>query len=82
MPRTTNTEAELKSIVAAALGVEESQVTKETDLSGLDSLDAVEAVMDIECAFSIQIEDEAIEEFGNRSRKTFGDLVEAVEKLL
>lgn len=68
----------IREIIMDQLGVDESTITEETDLSKdleADSLDAVEIIMAMEEEFGIEIPDEEAEKF-----KTVGDLVKYVEQ--
>ncbi len=52
-----------RALVVEQLGVEETEVTRDSNLMtdlGADSLDIVELVMDAEVAFHIEIEDDAL----------------------
>ena len=67
----------VKNIIVEQLGVDESLVTKETNLMKdleADSLDAVEIILGIEESFGIDIPDEEAEKF-----ETVRDLVEYVD---
>ena len=69
----------VKNIIVEQLGVDESLVTKETNLMKdleADSLDAVEIIMGIEEEFGIEIPDEEAEKF-----QLVGDLVEYIEEV-
>ena len=68
----------IRSIIMEQLSVEESLVTKDTNLMKdleADSLDAVEIIMAIEEEFDIEIPDEEAEKF-----QLVGDLVRYVEE--
>lgn len=67
----------LKEIIVDELGVEESEVTLEaniTDDLGADSLDAVELIMAIEDEFEVKVSDEVAQSF-----KTVGQIVKFIE---
>ena len=60
----SNTEEQVKKIVAEHLGIDESKVTPESkfiDDLGADSLDTVELVMAFEEEFGVDIPDDAAE---------------------
>ncbi|MBI9016500.1 MAG: acyl carrier protein [Phycisphaerae bacterium] len=71
-------EATVIKIVAEQLGVDESEITRETsfvnDLNA-DSLDTVELVMEFEDAFDLSIPDEDAEKI-----QTVGQAIEHIEK--
>jgi acyl carrier protein len=73
-------EATVIKIVAEQLGVDESEITRETsfvnDLNA-DSLDTVELVMEFEDAFDLSIPDEDAEKI-----QTVGQAIEHIEKHL
>ena len=63
----------LKEILSEQLGVDEDRITVQTTIDdlGADSLDLVEAVMNIEEAFGVNIDDNEIENL-----KTVGDFLD------
>ncbi|MCF0150309.1 MAG: acyl carrier protein [Firmicutes bacterium] len=68
------------SIIAEQLGIDETIITMDTNLTKdleADSLDAVEIIMSIEEEFGIEIEDDAASAF-----KSIGDIVAYVENAL
>ena len=70
----------LKSILSAQFGIDEDQITENTDVVndlGADSLDVVEMMMSLEDEFAVTIEDDKIAEL-----KTVGDVVRCVESML
>ena len=65
------------TIIAEHLGINESKISLDTSINEdleIDSLDAVEIIMAIEDAFSIEVDEEAIEQF-----TTVREMVEYVE---
>ena len=67
----------IQSIIADQLGIDEGDITSETNLTKdleADSLDAVEIIMAIEEEFGIEIPDDQAENF-----KLVGSLVKFVE---
>lgn len=67
----------IRTIIAEHLGIVESRITMDTSISEdleIDSLDAVEIIMAIEDAFSIDVDEEALEQF-----TTIREIVEYVE---
>ena len=67
----------IRTIIAEHLGINESKVSLDTSINEdleIDSLDAVEIIMAIEDAFSIEVDEEAIEQF-----TTVREMVEYVE---
>jgi len=70
-------ESRVKAIIVDKLGVDESEVTREssftTDL-GADSLDTVELIMEFEKEFNLAIPDDQAETIG-----TVGDAIKYVE---
>jgi len=65
-------------IVAAQLGVNKEQITKETSFVndlGADSLDTVELVMELEEEFDINIPDDSAEKI-----QTVGQAIDYIEK--
>ncbi|MGB5823205.1 MAG: acyl carrier protein [Proteocatella sp.] len=70
----------IKTIISEQLGIDEKDVTLDSNLTSdlnADSLDAVEIIMAIEDEYSIEIPDEKIEDF-----ETLHDLVEFIELLV
>ncbi len=65
----------IKKILAEQLDVDESTVTSDTTIEelGADSLDLVEAIMNIEDEFGIEIDDNDVENL-----KTVGDFLEYI----
>ena len=65
----------LKEILAEQLGADEDSITAQTTIDdlGADSLDLVEAVMNIEEAFGVNIDDDEIENL-----KTVGDFLDYI----
>ena len=76
----SDTFAEVKSVIAEELEVEEDQITMESmiveDL-GADSLDVVELIMRLEEKFDVEIPDEDAEKI-----QTVGDAVKFIEAKL
>jgi len=68
--------AKVKKMISEQLGVEESEIAKETSFEDLDadSLDIVELVMALEEEFSLEIADEEVEKI-----KSVGDVVRYIE---
>lgn len=68
--------AKVKGLISEQLGVDESEMTKDTSFEELnaDSLDIVELVMAIEEEFKLEISDEEVEKI-----KTVGDVVRYIE---
>lgn len=69
-------EERVKQIIVDKLGVEEGEVSMETNLMedlGADSLDTIELIMEFEKTFEVHIEDEKTENI-----KTVGDMVNAI----
>ncbi len=67
----------IKSILSAQFGIDEDQITENTDVVndlGADSLDVVEMMMSVEDEFGLMIEDEEIAEM-----RTVGDVVNYIE---
>ncbi|MBO7739553.1 MAG: acyl carrier protein [Oscillospiraceae bacterium] len=63
----------IKSILSAQFGIDEDQITENTDVVndlGADSLDVVEMMMSVEDEFGLMIEDEEFAEM-----RTVGDVV-------
>lgn len=72
-----NTLSKVISIISEQLGVDESQITSESNFVedlGADSLDVVELVMSIEEEFSVTIPDDVAEKM-----KTVGDVVSYIK---
>jgi len=70
-------EERVKDIVAEQMGVDKSQITRETSFIndlGADSLDTVELVMEFEDEFDISIPDEDAEKI-----QTVGQAIDYVE---
>ncbi|MBR6654042.1 MAG: acyl carrier protein [Oscillospiraceae bacterium] len=70
----------IKSILSSQFGIDEDQITENTDVVndlGADSLDVVEMMMSVEDEFGLMIEDEEIAEM-----KTVGDVVNYIESHL
>lgn len=70
----------IKSILSAQFGIDEDQITENTDVVndlGADSLDVVEMMMSVEDEFGLMIEDEEIAEM-----RTVGDVVNYIENHL
>lgn len=70
----------LRSLLAEQLGIEESQITPETDILddlGADSLDIVEVMMGLEETYNLVIVDEAVHEL-----RTVSDVVDFIEGML
>ncbi len=68
----------IKSIITEQLGVDEAEVTPDSDFVtdlGADSLDTVELVMALEEEFGIEISDEDAEKI-----KTVGDVVKYIDE--
>ena len=67
----------IRTIIAEHLGINESKISLDTSITEdleIDSLDAVEIIMAIEDAISIEVDEEAIEQF-----TTVREMVEYVE---
>jgi acyl carrier protein len=67
----------LKRLIADGLGVEESEVKMDSDLTndlGADSLDAAELIMAIEDEFHVSVDDEIAQNL-----KTVGQIWEFIE---
>lgn len=70
-------ESRVKAIIVDKLGVDESEVTRESSFTndlGADSLDTVELIMEFEKEFNLAIPDDQAETIG-----TVGDAVGYVE---
>lgn len=70
----------IKKIISEQLGIDENNVTLDSNLINdlnADSLDAVEIIMAIEDEYSIEIPDENIEHF-----ETLHDLLDFIEPLI
>ena len=68
----------IKSIISEQLGVDESEVTPESDFVedlGADSLDTVELVMALEEEYSVEISDEDAEKI-----KTVADVIKYIDE--
>jgi acyl carrier protein len=68
--------AKIKKLISEQLGVDESEIAKETSFEDLDadSLDIVELVMALEEEFGLEIADEEVEKI-----KSVGDVVRYIE---
>ncbi len=69
----------VRAIIAEELGIEEEEITLESDLAddlGADSLDAVELIMEIEQEFDVEIDDSAAQNI-----KTVKDIVDYLENI-
>ena len=66
----------VKKILADHLEMDENEITESTTLDdlGVDSLDAVEIIMELEDEFGIEIPDDEVENV-----KTVGDIVKIIE---
>ena len=70
-------ESKIRSIIVDITGVDEIEITPETNFKndlGLDSLDMVEVIMEFECEFSIDINTSDI-----RKMATVADAVAYIE---
>lgn len=70
------TRRKIATILMDKMGVEQEELTDNANLScdlGMDSLDTVEVLMEVEREFNISIEDEEAEKI-----ETFGQLVQLV----
>ncbi|MCL1991127.1 MAG: acyl carrier protein [Defluviitaleaceae bacterium] len=68
---------QIKPLIAEALNLEESAITLEATLKddlGIDSLDAVELIMELEDELDVKIEDAEAQAF-----VTIGDIVKLLE---
>lgn len=67
----------IKKILVEQLGVDEDSITEQTTIEdlGADSLDLVEAIMNIEDEFGIEIADEDVD-----SIKSVGDIINYIEQ--
>lgn len=68
---------QIKPLIAEALNLDEAEITLAATLKddlGIDSLDAVELVMELEDAFGVKIEDAEAQAF-----VTIGDIVKLLE---
>ena len=68
----------IRSIIASKLGLDESEITPEKNLSndlGADSLDVVELSMDLEREFNLKFEDADTEKI-----ETVADLYKLIEE--
>lgn len=72
-------EQKVISIIATTKAIEPSAISPDTamDELGLDSLDGMSMIFDLENEFEVEIPDEAAEE-----ARTIGDLVAGVRRLL
>ncbi|MCH5179887.1 MAG: acyl carrier protein [Erysipelotrichales bacterium] len=68
---------EIKAMFAKKVKVEELDPAAELKSLGLDSLDLVELIMDIEENYGVEFDNEELVEF-----KTVGDVLSAIEKKL
>lgn len=69
-------EERVRQIIVDKLGVEESEVTPDTNLVddlGADSLDTIELIMEFEKTFDVKISDDVTEGI-----KTVGDMINAI----
>lgn len=69
-------EERVRQIIVDKLGVEESEVTQDTNLVddlGADSLDTIELIMEFEKTFDVKISDDVTEGI-----KTVGDMINAI----
>jgi acyl carrier protein len=74
----TNSSDKIKSIVAAKLGMEENILLPDTSFQndlGIDSLDLVEVIWEVEKKFKVTIPDEELERI-----HTIGDLSDYVAR--
>ena len=72
------TQDKIKSIIASKLGLDESEITPEKNLSndlGADSLDVVELSMELEREFNLKFEDTDTEKI-----QTVEDLYKLIEE--
>ena len=72
------TQDKIRSIIASKLGLDESEITPEKNLSndlGADSLDVVELSMDLEREFNLKFEDADTEKI-----ETVADLYKLIEE--
>ena len=72
------TQDKIRSIIASKLGLDESEITPEKNLSndlGADSLDVVELSMDLEREFNLKFEDADTEKI-----QTVADLYKLIEE--
>ena len=71
-------ESRVKAIIVDKLGVDESEVTRESSFTndlGADSLDTVELIMEFEKEFNIEIPDDQAEKIS-----TFGEAIKHLEE--
>ena len=71
------TQDKIRSIIASKLGLDESEITPEKNLSndlGADSLDVVELSMELEREFNLKLEDADTEKI-----ETVADLYKLIE---
>jgi len=69
---------QIKPLIAGALNLDEERITMEAALKDdlkIDSLDAVELILELEDEFDVKIEDNEAQAF-----VTVGDMVELLEK--
>ena len=72
---------EVKAVIVGALNVKEDEVALESNLKDdldIDSLDAVELVMELEDTFGVKIEDVEAQKFA--TVKDVVDFIESVKK--
>ena len=72
------TQDKIRSIIASKLGLDESEITPEKNLSndlGADSLDVVELSMELEREFNLKLEDADTEKI-----ETVADLYKLIEE--
>ena len=72
------TQDKIRSIIASKLGLDESEITPEKNLSndlGADSLDVVELSMELEREFNLKLEDADTEKI-----ETVDDLYKLIEE--
>ncbi|MBL4578623.1 MAG: acyl carrier protein [Flavobacteriales bacterium] len=73
-------ESKIRSIIAGIIGVDESKITPEANFKndlGLNSLDMVEIIVELENEFKMPIPDQGVENI-----KTVGEAIDYVEKKL
>ena len=71
-------ELRIKKLISDKIGFDESQIKMDSRLSEdlrMDSLDSIDIIMDVEEEFGIEIK-----ELDSENIKTFGDLVNFVQK--
>ncbi|MCD7775051.1 MAG: acyl carrier protein [Clostridiales bacterium] len=66
----------IRTIISEQLDIEEEEITMDTTLDdlGVDSLDLIDIVMDLEDEFDLEVPDDALERF-----TSVGDVVAFVE---